>query len=82
MVVRELLRAETENEPQLVLAPDSVRFAIYDGGIAYLLKTDIDLPAAVILLPDSDTSETVVIKPMELIKVKLSDNGVEILDRI
>lgn len=82
VVVRELLRAETENEPQLILAPDSVCFAIYDGGIAYLLNTDIDLPAAVILLPDNDASETVVIKPMELIKVKLSDTGIEILDRI
>ena len=81
-IVRELLRAETENEPQLVLAPDSVRFATYEGGIIYLLNTDIDLPAAVILLPESDNSEILTLRPMELVKVRLSSSGVEVLNRI
>ena len=81
-IVRELLRAESENYSQLVLAPTDVRFAVYEGGIVYQLNTDIDLPAAVILLPESETPETVTLKPMELMKLKVSDGKTEILSRI
>ena len=81
-VVREMLRAETENEPQLVLAPSSVRFSVYEGGIVYLLNTDASIPSAVVLLPESESPTTLVLKPLELVKVKLEDGKAKVINSL
>lgn len=81
-VVREMLRAETENEPQLVLAPSSVRFSVYEDGTVYLLNTDASIPSAVVLLPEGEESETLVLRPLELVKVGLKDGKVKIINSI
>ena len=81
-VVREMLRAETEGEPQLVLAPSAVRFAMYDGGILYLLNTDKDLPVAVVILPESDMATTMMLKPLELMKLRIENDNIELLSSI
>ena len=81
-VVREMLRAETENATQLVLAPSSVRFSVYEGGIVYLLNTDASLPSAVVLLPESESPTTLTLKPLELVKLRVENGSVELLSSI
>ena len=81
-VVREMLRAETENEPQLVLAPSAVRFSVYDGGVMYLLNTDAFLPSAVVLLPECKEPTTLTLKPLELVKLKIENDKIEVLSSI
>lgn len=81
-VVREMLRAETENEPQLVLAPSPVRFSVYEDGIMYLLNTDASIPSAVVLLPESESPTTLVLKPLELVKVNIQNGKTEIINSI
>ena len=81
-MVRELLRAETENEPQLVLAPSAVRFSTYNDGTVYLLNTDVSLPSAAVLLPESEEPATLVLKPLELLKVRVANGKAEIISSI
>ena len=81
-MVREILRAETENEPQLVLAPSAVRFSTYKDGTVYLLNTDVSLPSAVVLLPESDGEMTLVLKPLELLKIKIENGKAEIINSL
>ncbi len=45
-LVREILSSTARNADVKVLAGDSVRFAVYEGGKVYLLNTDYDIPAA------------------------------------
>ena len=81
-IVREVLRAETERGPLLVASPTEVRFAIYEGNIIYLLNTDANLSHGVTLMPCTDNAKEVTLKPLELMKIRLSGGALEILSSI
>ncbi|MBQ5777293.1 MAG: hypothetical protein IIV97_00600, partial [Oscillospiraceae bacterium] len=64
-VVRELLNASHRQAHIKVLAPDKVRFTVYEGDKVYLLNTDFNCKATVVI-DYGDEKKEVTLKPCEL----------------
>lgn len=76
-LVRELCRAV--GDAPRVLASSEVRYACYADDVIYLLNTSYDMPATAVIEPLSDKSETLLLAPMELRKIRVKDGKAEML---
>ena len=64
-IMREMLTHSARNCAVKVLASDTLRYSVYEGGKMYLLNTDFDMPIFVKILHDGK-EETITLQPMEL----------------
>lgn len=68
-MTRELIRTKVAKASVKLLAPDPVRYTVYESGDIYMLNTDFDLPATCYLTTDGKR-EKITLEPLELKHIK------------
>ena len=69
-IVREMISSSARNCEIRVIAPDKLRYTVYEGNKIYLLNTDYDLPITVKIIYDGK-ERTITLESLELKAIEL-----------